>query len=160
VVLALLVVIVASHSDVVPEDRVLVAIDHGSHICKDRLDLRLLNLIQPWRTQIFQSCRVVPVDFGRHSCCAEITTHVSVAHVTREEPDAIALIHLADGHDRQHISWLSHDVGNDKQDLLGHNPGIIVRLINLGLSSVAKFFLASIIAPKVRAGRIGCIGAA
>jgi hypothetical protein len=82
VVLAFLVVIVASYPDIVLE-RILPAIYHGSHICEDRLDLRLLRLIQTWRAQVFQSCRIVPVDTGRHSCCAEITNRVSVATVTR-----------------------------------------------------------------------------
>ena len=61
-VLALAVRIVTSDVDVMLEERVLVAVDHCGHIFEDRLNLRLLALVEPWRAQIFQRGCAVPVD--------------------------------------------------------------------------------------------------
>jgi len=60
-VLASFADIIASDADIMLE-RVFVAVYHGCHVCKYRLDLRLLVFVKSWGTQEFQSGCIVLVD--------------------------------------------------------------------------------------------------
>ncbi len=72
--------IVASNLDVVLEG-ILVAIDHGGHVCKNSLDLRLSILVQAGRTEKLQGSCTVPVNVGFDPRCVGNDPRVIVGSI-------------------------------------------------------------------------------
>lgn len=72
--------IIASNLDIVLRS-IFAVVDEPGCVCQDRLDLRLLVIVEPWSTQILQRCCIIPINIGSDPWCARYCPRIVIGTV-------------------------------------------------------------------------------